>query len=126
VYEFAQKELIQAGMHVNTTLIRKFNTEFKKDDKGKTREWRTIEGGEAAIVELHKKCKRNIDDIIESFMMIQLTKLVTEEPEEDECSMLDAIKKEEENEGFFDTPTLAKKMSLTQRPIFSQDYVNST
>ena len=78
-------------MHVNTTLIRKFNNDFKKDENGKTREWRSIEGGEAAIVELHKKCKRKIDDIIESFMMIKLTKLVTAEP--GDCDLLDDIEK---------------------------------
>lgn len=40
---------------INTHLLRKFNKIFKKDETGKTRDWKAIE--ENQIRELHQKCK---------------------------------------------------------------------
>ena len=125
IYEFASQELQTAGMHVNTILLRKFNEMFKKDEKGQTREWRDIEGGEQAILDLFKKCKANIDEIILSLKEIELPKFCTQPPDEPN-SMIGDIKKLEEDDDFLVVPTvpLRNKMSLTKRSTFSQDFIN--
>ena len=65
-------------MHVNTTLLRKFNDQFKYDDDGKTRDWREIE--EAQILEIFTKCKEGIQEVMKDFGNIQFPKHITPTP----------------------------------------------
>lgn len=82
IYEFSLSEMKNAVRHVNVTLLRKFNDQFKKDPQGKSRNWREIEEGE--ITEIYKTTKANVDSIIEEFKKIQFPRNVTAEPGEEE------------------------------------------
>ena len=88
-------------MNVNTVILRKFNTMFKKNEKGENREWRDIEGGEKTILEIFTKCKENIVEIINAFKDIELPKRITKEPNTPN-SMLDDIAAIEGDKDFFE------------------------
>ena len=60
---------------VNTVLLRKFNESFKKDDDGKSRDWRQIE--ENTIKELYDKCKARVEVLLDEFKKIVFPKNVT-------------------------------------------------
>lgn len=51
VYSQSKKHIVKTVMDLNSHLNRKFNTYFKKDDKGKNRDWKNIP--EAEIEKLH-------------------------------------------------------------------------
>ena len=68
IFEFAVSEMKNASRHVNVTLLRKFNEQFKKDDKGKSRNWRDIEENE--ITEIFKATKASIEVVLEEFKKI--------------------------------------------------------
>ena len=57
---------------INTNLLRRFNKDFKKDENGKTREWRDIE--EPKIRELWQKVRAQMFETIANFKYIMLPK----------------------------------------------------
>ena len=68
-YEYCIKELKSVfASSAPQSLLRKFNTSFKKDDQGKLREWREIE--EAKIKELFEENKKNVDTVMEQFKRV--------------------------------------------------------
>jgi hypothetical protein len=53
-------------------LLRRFNKEFKKDENGKSREWRDIE--EPKIRELWQKARAQMNEVISNFKYIMIPK----------------------------------------------------
>ena len=79
-----------AGRHANTNLLNNFNEKFKKDEQGKSRNWREIE--EEDITALFKQTRSDVEAIIEQFKKIELPANITESPEPSVSSI--DIKKE--------------------------------
>jgi len=59
---FATTQLDNSIRNVGPTLMRKFNEQFKKDDKGVSRNWKEIE--EAKINEIFLECRGPMELII--------------------------------------------------------------
>jgi hypothetical protein len=55
LYQHATDYIKRVFRDINTNLLRRFNKDFKKDENGKTREWRDIE--EPKIRELWAKVR---------------------------------------------------------------------
>lgn len=72
VYQFATEYIKRLFRDINTNLLRKFNTLFKKDENGKNRDWKSIEEGQ--IRDLHVKCKAVMEGIIKQFKFISIPK----------------------------------------------------
>ena len=62
-YDFAVKELKSVfASHGPTSLLRRFNDEFKKDSDGKMRNWKEVEEG--LILEVYKASQVKIDALL--------------------------------------------------------------
>ena len=76
---------------INTSLLRKFNKLFKKDDTGtKNREWRDIEEGK--IRDIWSKCRATMLDVINDFKYIRLPKKTLTETLDESCKKMYTFK----------------------------------
>lgn len=68
-YDYCIKELKSVfASSAPQSLLRKFNTSFKKDEQGKLHEWREIE--ESKIKELFEESKTIVDTVMEQFKRV--------------------------------------------------------
>jgi hypothetical protein len=70
IYKFSKKLIIKTCSDLNSHLNRKFNTYFKKDDKGKHRNWKDI--SEERIGQLYEECVHQFDKAYDNFLEIEL------------------------------------------------------
>ena len=70
VYKNSKKLIIKTSNQLGSHLNRKFNSYFKKDDKGKNRSWKDI--SEEKIKELHDECFHQFDKVYDNFVYIEL------------------------------------------------------
>lgn len=88
LHQFTVEYVRRLFRDINTNLLRKFNKNFKKDDAGKSREWRDIE--EAKIREIWGTCRNEMLSVIQQFKYIKMSKTaLTEVLEESRKLLLD-------------------------------------
>lgn len=75
VYNSCKKIIVKTVSDLNSHLNRKFNTFFKKDDKGKNRDWKNIP--EEEIGKLHKECVGQFDSVFDQFKRIEIPRYVS-------------------------------------------------
>jgi hypothetical protein len=75
VYDQANKFIRRCVADLNSHLNRKFNTYFKKDDKGKNRDWKSIP--EEEIEKLHNECYHQFDSYFDMFRKMEIPQYVT-------------------------------------------------
>lgn len=76
IYTNGKKMIVKTTMELNSHLNRKFNQYFKKDSKGKNRDWKKIP--EEEIVKLHEECVRQFDSVYEQFRKIEIPQFVSQ------------------------------------------------
>lgn len=72
MYKFCVKVIEKSARDLNSHLNRKFNSIFKKDDKGKHRSWKDIP--EEEIKRLHESCFNEFEKVYDNFAYIELAK----------------------------------------------------
>ena len=72
VYLFATDYIKRIFRDINTNLLRKFSSLFKKDDKGKNREWNKLE--EEHIRTIYEQSRVEMEKIISEFKYIKISK----------------------------------------------------
>ena len=75
IYSNSKKLIIKTTNEINSHLNRKFNLIFKKDSKGKNRDWKII--SEEEIEKLHADWVRHFDNVLEQFKKIDIPKNVS-------------------------------------------------
>jgi hypothetical protein len=70
IYEFAKNDIKKIFNDVNQHLIRKFDTQFKKGEDGKTRDWPNITLED--ICKLHTEMKEKLEKIFPEFRLIRI------------------------------------------------------
>lgn len=75
IYNSCKKTIVKTVSDLNSHLNRKFNTFFKKDDKGKNRDWKNIP--EEEIGKLHKECVGQFDSVFDQFRRIEIPRYVS-------------------------------------------------
>jgi len=75
IYKHCKKIIIKTCSDLNSHLNRKFNSYFKKDEKGKNRHWKDI--SEERIKQLHEECYAQFDKVYDNFVYIELPNRVT-------------------------------------------------
>ena len=102
-------------------MIRKFNLEFKKDDKGKLHEWKNIE--EAKIKESYETIKLNLLQVLNEFRVVRFPKNLTvfNGPTEDASfEVNDFVSKIKSGVNSI----VQERRSTLNAPIFSSDQIN--
>lgn len=70
VYNFTIEYIKRIFRDINTSLLRKFNATFKKDEQQKNRDWRAME--EQQIRDLFAKQKAKLEEVINDFKYIKI------------------------------------------------------
>jgi len=72
LHQFTVEYVRRLFRDINTNLLRKFSKGFKKDNDGKTRDWRAIE--EAKIREIWSACRNDMLNVIKEFKYIKMSR----------------------------------------------------
>ena len=72
LYNYSIDSIRGKFRNINTDLVRKFSLLFKKDEQGKSREWKDIEEGQ--IRDLWSKSKATMNEVINDFKYIRIPK----------------------------------------------------
>lgn len=70
IREFSGMYIKKLFKDINTTVLRRFNSDFKHEKGGSQRNWVALEEGQ--IKDLWQKCKAEIEPIFQSFKYIEI------------------------------------------------------